>query len=107
MQHIFMSNRFLFIFFVFIICAKKINTKIINNIEITGNNRISSKTIIDYSGLKIGKDVNKYTLNNALKQIYRSGNFADVSIEDNKGKLIIKVLETPIIGDIFFAGSNK
>jgi outer membrane protein insertion porin family len=102
-----MHNRFLFIFFIFIICANKINAKVINNIEIIGNNRISSKTIIDYSGLMIGKNVNKYTLNNALKQIYRSGNFADVSIEDRKNKLIIKVLETPIIGDIFFVGSNK
>ena len=107
MQYIFMHNRFLFIFFIFIICANKINAKVINNIEIIGNNRISSKTIIDYSGLMIGKNVNKYTLNNALKQIYRSGNFADVSIEDSKNKLIIKVLETPIIGDIFFVGSSK
>ena len=93
--------------FYYVIKVQSASAEIITKIQIDGNNRIKNETIIEFSGLKIGQNTNKYTLNNALKQIYRTGNFADVSINQNGGSVSINVIETPIIGDIFFIGSNK
>ena len=108
-----MFYRYLLVFFIFINKTDKVfadtnsSKQIIKSIQTSGNQRIEANTIIDYSGLKIGDPLNKTVLNNALKQVYRSGNFADISIETDKNDVIIKVLETPVIGDIFFTGSDK
>lgn len=87
--------------------TEKAKADIVKNIEITGNNRISEDDIMVMSGIKIGQNVDNKILNEVLKKMYSSGNFADISIQNNKNNLTINVLETPIIGDIFFVGSSK
>ena len=72
--------------------------------EISGNKRVSSKTIINFSKLKKNTELSKNDLNTALKNIYESNFFKEVSVNILNNKLLIKVKEYPIIQDIKFNG---
>ena len=96
------------LFCIFIIHSlKNVNADIIKSISVSENSRITKDAIINFSGLKKGQNFDKYTLNNALKQIYRSGNFADVKIINSNEDIGITVLETPVVGDVFITGDYQ
>ncbi len=72
--------------------------------NVTGNQRVSEETIINFSKLKKNVEISKNDLNNALKNIYDSNFFDEVSIEISDNTLNINVKEYPIIQDIIFNG---
>ena len=72
--------------------------------NVTGNKRVSSQTIFNFSKLKEGVDLSKNDLNNALKKIYESNFFEEVSINISNDTLNISVKEYPIIQDVEFKG---
>ena len=72
--------------------------------SVTGNKRVSSQTIFNFSKLKEGVDLSKNDLNNALKKIYESNFFEEVSINISNDTLNISVKEYPIIQDVEFKG---
>lgn len=101
------KKKILLILLSFLTNITLANADIIKDFKITGNNRVSSENIIKYSGFKIGQNVSEKDLSSSLKKIYLTNNFADISLKIDHNILTINVLETPIIGDIFFIGSNK
>ena len=44
--------------------------EIVNNIKIEGNNRIADETILMFSNINLGDDLNEIQINNTLKRIY-------------------------------------
>ena len=72
--------------------------------SITGNQRVSSQTIINFSKLEIGADVSKDDINDALRNIYETSFFEEVSVNIKNNTLNITVKEYPIIRDIEFNG---
>lgn len=98
--------KFFIIFAVFCFKNHQAQSLTLKDIEVSGNSRIQMQNIIQQSGLKSGKNITKNDLNKALKNIYQTGNFADVSVDQDKnGKVKINVVETPIIGNIYFTGN--
>ena len=80
----------------------------LKSIEINGNDRLADETIILFSNLKIGDEIDKYTLNNTFKNLYQTNYFKDLNINFDVGKLIITVNENPIIQEIKINGvKNK
>ena len=80
----------------------------LKSIEINGNDRLADETIILFSNLKIGDEINKRTLNNTFKNLYQTNYFKDLKINFDFGKLIITVNENPIIQEIKINGvKNK
>ena len=79
----------------------------INNILVKGNDRVADETIIMFSNLQIGSTINQNILNNSLKDIYLTNYFSDVQIFNDKGNVIIKVKENPIIQNIIINGIQK
>ena len=49
-----------------------VSSEIINEIRVEGNNRVSEKTIINFSDIQKGNDVTKKILNDSLKRLYDS-----------------------------------
>ncbi len=78
--------------------------QIIEKIEVTGNERVSSETIIMFTGTKVNDQFNETISNEVLKNLYNSNFFEDISIKFNKGLLTINVTELPIIDQINFTG---
>ncbi len=81
--------------------------EVISEFIITGNDRVSDETIIMFSNLNLGQDVNSNILNEALKELYYTNYFENVFITQEKDKLIIKVEENPIIQEININGIKK
>ncbi len=87
--------------FSFICYAK---AEIINKISIEGNQRVSSETIIMFSGVSLNEDLSEKDLNNVLKQLYDSNFFELVNVKVVNNTLSIKVKENPIIQDVIYSG---
>ena len=80
---------------------------IIKNFEIKGNFRVSNETVIMFSNLKIGDNVTKNDLNEALKNLYYTDYFKDVSINFEDGYLKIVLIENPIIQSVEIKGVKQ
>ena len=78
--------------------------EVINDIKVKGNNRVSSETIINFSGITIGQDISAKQLNDSLKELYQTNFFKDVQFDLSNKILLIKVDEYPIVQEIIIKG---
>ena len=98
----------LFIFLQAFGVSNKLSAEILNEIEIKGNKRISSNTIILFGDIQKGSDIDNKKLNSILKNLYETNFFENVKIKLDKQKLIVTVIENPIIQSIKIIGvKNK
>ena len=84
-------------------------SEIISEINVKGNNRVSSETIINFSGIDTDKDISQKQLNDSLKELYETNFFKDVKFDITNQILTINVIEYPIIQEIIIKGikANK
>ena len=94
------------IFSQFFIISSAIS-EIIKDFKIIGNERLSKETIIMFSNLKIGENVNQNDLNNSLKDLFSTNYFSNLSLSMNNGIILIDVTENPIIQAIQINGIEK
>ena len=95
------------IFLTFFSMSVALST-IIEKIEIDGNFRVNNETIKMFSGVKIGDDLSKNELNDALKRLYETNFFEDVQLKIENKTLKIYVKENAIIKNIKIEGiKNK
>ena len=100
---IFLKSIFLIVLFTNLAIST-----IIEKIEIDGNLRVNEETIKMFSGVKIGDDLSKNDLNNALKNLYDTNFFKDVELKIEDSILKILVNENPIIKSVKINGvKNK
>ena len=101
------KNRIGLLFFcilTIIFTNKPVFSEIIKEIEINGNERVSSETIIMFSKISINDDLKPADINNVIKNLYQSNFFNDVIVTLKNNKLTIAVDELPIIENINFNG---
>ena len=79
----------------------------IKKINIIGNKRISNETVIMFSGLNLGDSINSKNLNNALKDLYYTNYFKNVSVTNDNSVVIITVEENPIIQSVKLKGIDN
>lgn len=98
----------MFFFKVFVICSVLILNMLAYAGEITvrGNKTIEAKTVKTYSELEGKEPITKRDISNAIKKIYKTGFFSNVSISQNGKENIINVTETPVVKKIEFNGSK-
>ena len=96
--------KFLIFIILFTLKLNIVSSEIINEIRVEGNNRVSEKTIINFSEIKKGDDLTKKILNNSLKKLYDSNFFETVEFNLENNILVIKVLEYPVIQEIKING---
>ena len=87
-----------------LLLLKSVNSEIVKNIEILGNERIADETILMFSKIQVGSNLDKNDINNSLKFLYETNFFENVSIKLIKNNLTILVKENPIIENISFEG---
>jgi outer membrane protein insertion porin family len=79
----------------------------IQGIQVSGNKRIETETVISNLPLKTGNSFDELQLNQALKDLFATGYFADVQIRRSGSNLIIEVIENSLINRISFEGNSK
>lgn len=79
----------------------------IREIKISGAERIEPATIQSYMDLKVGDPMTPETLDSALKSLFSTGLFADVTLTQQSTTLLVEVMENPVINQIAFEGNDK
>ena len=96
----------LFIYlFTFPVIAAEIND--IKNIKVEGLQRISYETVLSYGDLSIDKIYSEDLSNDAIKKLYDTQLFSDISIKFLNNILTIKVKENPTINLVLFEGNKS
>ena len=78
-----------------------------SRIDVDGNKRIETSTIITYSGLETDQVFGADDLNRAYQNILASGLFESVEVVPNGNRLVIKVNEFPTVNKIAFEGNRR
>ena len=95
------------IIFIIFFSIAYVNAEIIKKIEINGNKRISDESIVIFSDLKTNEDISKLNLDTALKNLYKTNFFSNISFSFENQILKINVEENPIIDNFEITGIKK
>ena len=79
----------------------------IESIQIRGNQRIESTTVASYLTLQVGDPFDEDALDQSLKNLYASSFFEDVTLRREGDRLLVEVVENPIINRIAFEGNLR
>ncbi len=107
-----MFNKFCFkkkiiiILFIQLLFIQNVYSKNIESFNIIGNDRVSKETIIMFSSLNIGDEINDNLLNDALKKLYYTDYFKQVELSVTDQIINISVIENPIIQSVIVEGVN-
>ena len=77
------------------------------SIVVEGNRRVESETIRSYFKVGPGERLDAAKIDAALKALYASGLFQDIHLSQQGGRLIVTVVEAPVIDRLAFEGNNK
>jgi outer membrane protein insertion porin family len=77
------------------------------SISVEGNRRVEVETIRSYFRPGPGGRLGQAEIDNGLKALIETGLFQDVRINQQGGRIIVVVVENPVIGRIAFEGNKK
>jgi len=76
-------------------------------IAVEGNRRVEADTIRSYFRLAPGQRLDAGKIDEALKALYATGLFQDVRITPAGGRILVTVVENPVINRVAFEGNKK
>lgn len=79
----------------------------VRDIKITGTERIDPATVLSYLPISVNDKPDRADLDRALKELFGTGLFADVSLSVSGSTLIVDLVENPIINEIVFEGNSQ
>jgi outer membrane protein insertion porin family len=79
----------------------------LNHINIQGNQRIDAKTIIRYTELEQGNPVTIKDINGAIKNLYMTGFFTEVTARKDGDGVLFRVSENPMVNQVKFEGNKE
>ena len=79
----------------------------VSSIVVEGNRRVEIETIRSYFKPGPGGRLDQAHIDDGLKALIETGLFQDVRINQAGGRLVVTVVENPVIGRIAFEGNKK
>ncbi|MEH6756307.1 MAG: outer membrane protein assembly factor BamA [Parasphingorhabdus sp.] len=79
----------------------------IRSIVVNGSQRLESGTVLSYMKLRVGQTYTQESADQALKDLFETELFKDVSIRNNAGAVVIEVIENPVINRILLEGNKR
>jgi outer membrane protein insertion porin family len=79
----------------------------VSSIQVEGNRRVEVETIRSYFKAGPGGRLDQGQIDDGLKALIETGLFQDVKINQAGGRLVVTVIENPVIGRIAFEGNKK
>jgi outer membrane protein insertion porin family len=79
---------------------------IVEDIQVRGLQRISVGTVYNYLPVNVGERFSLDNVGPAIKALFKTGFFKDISLEREGSTLIVNVVERPSIAKIIFEGNK-
>src|SRR5438105_5200369 len=79
----------------------------VSSIQVEGNRRVEVETIRSYFKPGPGGRLDQASIDDGLKALIETGLFQDVRISTSGGRLVVTVVENPVIGRVAFEGNKK
>tara|TARA_A100001015_G_scaffold209841_1_gene235043 strand:- start:960 stop:3209 length:2250 start_codon:yes stop_codon:yes gene_type:complete len=98
---------FYFLFLQLFIITCSYSNDQVSEINISGNERVSSETIKMFSGINLEDKIGVNEIDQILKEIYKSNFFDNVNVKFKNNILSIQVVEKPVIENITYNGKMK
>jgi outer membrane translocation and assembly module TamA len=76
-------------------------------IEVQGNQRIEADTIRSYMLVQPGGTADPDALDRSLRALFATGLFRDVTIRPEGGRIIVNVVENPLVNRVGFEGNRR
>ncbi|MFA5967964.1 MAG: outer membrane protein assembly factor BamA [Sphingomonas sp.] len=84
------------------------SAKVIHSLRVEGSQRIEPDTVLSYTKLREGQPFSNEILDQAIKDLYASDLFADVTIDGAEtGNIVLRVRENPVINRVIFEGNKR
>ncbi len=80
---------------------------VISSIVVSGNTRIDAETVRTYVLIEPGRSFGSAEIDELVKALYGTGLFADVSISVSGSRLVVSVVENPIVNTVVIRGNKK
>jgi outer membrane protein insertion porin family len=79
----------------------------VSSIEVVGNRRVELETIRSYFKAGPGGRLDNAAIDDGLKALIETGLFQDVQISRPGGRIVVTVIENPVINRVAFEGNKK
>jgi outer membrane protein insertion porin family len=87
--------------------ARPVYAQTVSSIVVQGNQRVEADTIRSYFKAGPGGRLDAFQIDEGVKALFATGLFQDVRPSVQGGRLIITVIENPVINRIAFEGNKK
>ncbi len=78
-----------------------------SSIVVQGNRRVEAETVRSYFKAGPGGQVGPAQIDDAIHALYATGLFEDVHLSHENGRLVVSVVENPVIDRVAFEGNKK
>ena len=78
----------------------------VDDIRIDGLQRVSAKTIFAVLPIEVNTDVTSLEMQDAVREVFRTGFFSNIDIDVEANVLVLKVVERPAVSNIAVAGNS-
>ena len=79
---------------------------LVEEIQVRGLQRISAGTVYNYLPVNVGEEFSFNKAGSAIKALFKTGFFKDISLQREGSTLIVNVVERPSIAKIIFEGNK-
>ncbi len=79
----------------------------IRSIAIVGSQRLEPNTIISYISLRTGQEYSQAAADQAIKELYATELFANATLRNDDGNVVIEVVENPVVNRIILEGNKR
>jgi outer membrane protein insertion porin family len=90
-----------------VLVASPVAAQNVAAIQVEGNRRVEVETIRSYFKAGPGGHLDQAQIDDGLKALIETGLFQDVKISQAGGRLLVTVVENPVIGRVAFEGNKK
>jgi len=87
--------------------AAALEAFVVKDIRVEGIQRTEAGTVFSYLPIKVGETLTEEKAAAAIRALYATGFFRDVTLEAENGVLIVTVLERPSVAQIEFTGVRE
>jgi outer membrane protein insertion porin family len=90
-----------------VLVSSPVLAQTVSSIQVEGNRRVELETIRSYFKPGPGGRLDQAQIDDGLKALIETGLFQDVKISQAGGRLVVTVIENPVIGRVAFEGNKK